>query len=351
MFRKTNSKNTLNRLHHAVCVAALLISLATLPAYAQQVHQLFYNNSYWSDQDPNGAQSLSGGPVAAFLTTPNDQTHAYFLASNNHVHQLFYNGTSWADEDLTTLSGGPTATGPVTGFSVGNYQYVYYVSQNSPQDVHQLLYNNAGWVDSDLTVLSKAKVTANNFYGLVAFTTSPTLHVYYQQTGSGDIHQLYSNNGATWQDQELTQLTGAPKPFVLWSGFNIGNLQYLYYQDSSYDLHQLYYNNSSWSDSDLTVSSKSPRPSVYPEYAFVIPGTKKRRIYYLNNTNGHLVQLATSNGKSWTNKDLTKKSKGPAPDFDSSILAYATTPNDQVHVFYETGNHIDHIFQPTPTTW
>ena len=246
MNRKSSNQGIANRLHHAVCVSALLIMLAALPAYGQQqVHQLLYDKSNLTDQNLNGSQSISNGPVAAFLTTPNDQPHVYFLATNGHVHQHFYNGVSWSDDDLTALSGGVPASGQVSGFSVGNYQYVYYVSQKAPQHVHQLLYNNSGWADSDLTVLGKSKVQAINDYGLVAFTTSPALHVYYQQYPIGDIHQLYSTDGTTWQDQDLTTLTGAPQPYILWSGFNIGNLQYVYYQDKvSLDLHQLNYNNS-----------------------------------------------------------------------------------------------------------
>ncbi|MGB9086004.1 MAG: hypothetical protein WCC46_15345, partial [Terriglobales bacterium] len=213
-------------------------------------------------------------------------------------------------------------------------------------------YNNSGWADSDLTVLGKSKVQAINDYGLVAFTTSPALHVYYQQYPIGDIHQLYSTDGTTWQDQDLTTLTGAPQPYILWSGFNIGNLQYVYYQDKvSLDLHQLNYNNSSWSETDLTVTAKTVRPSLSGEAAFVIPGTKKMRVYYVNDDNNHIMQLASSNGKTWASADLTKKSKAPKPDGGTSILAYATTPNDDVHVFYESGEHICEIFQPTTTTW
>jgi hypothetical protein len=335
----------------AICAFGFLFALAAAPAYGQQVHQLLYNNSDWADQDLNGGISMTNGPVAAYLTTPNNQEHAYYLTGDGHVHQLFYNGTSWADEDLTVLSGGPPASGAVAGFSVGNFQYVYYVAQKSPLDVHQLLYNNVGWVDSDLTALSGAKTKATAAYGMVAFTTSPALHVYYQQYATGDIHQLFSTNGSTWQDQDLTTLTGAVPPSYLWSGLNIGNLQYVYYQDRNYDLHQMYYNNSSWSDADLTVTAKTPRPLISPVAAFVIPGTKKIRLYFPESTNSHLLQLASSNGTTWTSTDLTKKAKGPVPEGGGSIAAFATTPNDGIHVFYESGNHINQLYQPTPSTW
>jgi len=353
---KTQNWHRLNGATIATAIMTLLVvgffTLAAPSAFGQQVHQLFYDNSNWTDQNPEGAITISNGPLAAFQTTPNDQSHVYYLAgSNAHVHQLFYNGTSWADDDLTVLAGGRPAEGSVAGFSVGNYQYVYYVTQKSPPHVHQLLYNNLKWVDSDLTALSGANTNAINTYGVVAFTTSPALHVYYQQLPTGDIHELFSDNGTSWQDQDLTTLTGAPAPFVLWSGFNIGNLQYIYYQDLNYDLHQMYYNNSNWSDTDVTATSKTTVPSVYPVAAFVIPGTKKMRIYYTNEKAHHLIQLASSNGKTWSSTDLTNKSKGPIPEASSPIVAFATTPNDEIHVFYESGSHINQIYQPTTSTW
>jgi hypothetical protein len=239
----------------------------------------------------------------------------------------------------------------VAGFSVGNYQYVYYVTAKAPYHVHQLLYNNLSWADSDLSALSGASKQANNAYRIVAFTTSPALHVYYQEYATNNIHQLYSTNTTTWQDQNLTALTRAPQPSYMWAGFNIGNLQYVYYQDLNLDIHQLDYNDSNWSDTDLTATTTAPKAVGFTGTAFLIPGTKKMRIYYVNQANNHLTQLSSTNGKSWTSADLTKKSGGPLPQGGDSLLAFATTPNEGIHVFYESGNHINQLYQPTASTW
>src|ERR1700758_26355 len=148
-------------LRNCVSTLGILLALVAFPAYGQQIHQLLYNNSYWADQNLNAEPSVYA--LAAFPTTPNDQTHVYYLVlqpdDGLDVHQLFYNGVSWSDEDLTVLSGAPEAaySYTVTGFSVGNYQYVYYVSRD--YSIHQLLYNNSNWVDSNLTALSKSGVS------------------------------------------------------------------------------------------------------------------------------------------------------------------------------------------------
>jgi hypothetical protein len=346
---------TERRLFFGLCILWTLLSLAARPALGQQVHQLSYNNSYWADQNLNGAQS-NGDDVAAFLTTPNNQSHVYYVSPGYpcDMHQLYYNGVSWSDEDLTILSGGPSPVpgGPVTGYAVGNYQYVYYLDIDF--DVHQLLYNNFNWVDTNLTTLSGGQRIGKGGANVIAFTTSPALHVYFTAEDN-DVHQLFSNDGNTWQDQDVTVLAGLPSGAggYLEAGFNTGNLQYLHYQDFDQNhLHQLSYNNSKWSDEDLTVLTKTAGPDGSVT-SFVIPGTKKLRIYFpgWTGSSDHIFQLASSNGTKWTVTDLTKKSKGPLPGPIDAIMAYATTPNDQVHVFYTSNSHVDQLFQPNATTW
>jgi Fungal fucose-specific lectin len=338
---------------HTVHVLAILGSLACLPAYGQQVHQLSYNNVGWADQNLYGAtMNQYSANVAAFLTTPNNQTHVYYISTGSatDVHQLFYNGTSWADSDLTALAKGPQAFGPVTGFSVGNFQYVYYISSTSPNHVHQLLYNNSNWVDSDLTALTGGK--PGTIAQMVAFTTSPALHVYYRDADSSHIHQLFSDNGTSWQDTDLTISTGAPLSIYLSAGMNHGNLQYVYFVDGSNHLNQLYYNNVTWSDTDLTQLTHAIPLETGSAAAFAIAKTKKLRVYATNANNGHIMQFSSNNsGVKWTTVDLTKRTKGPLPDGASALLAFVTTPNNDAHVYYVSGSQVNELYQPTATSW
>ena len=357
MGRKIASQDILHRLRLAACAFGLLLSLAALPAYGQYVHQLSYNGSNWMDQNLNGVPANGYTEIAAFLTTPNDQAHVYYVSSldTSHVHQLFYNGVSWSDEDLTTLSGAAPATpgSSISGFSVGNYQYVYYIGEE--EDVHQLLYNNSGWTDTDLSALTGGPIALELF----ALTTSPALHVYYVDYNDFHIHQLFSPDGSSWQDQDLSSLTGGTTAAGHWmSGFNIGNFQYAYFVASDNHVHQFLYNNSSWSDRDLTALTKTlPVSENRGVQALVIPGTKKLRVY-LQASNGHLLQLASSNGTTWSSTDLTKKAKAPLADAGDQIAAFATTPDKALHIFYvsdlgvgEDYEHIVELTQPTASTW
>jgi hypothetical protein len=334
----------------AACVLALLTFVAP-SSFAQplDIHLLSYNNSFWADQDLNVDQDPYF-PIA-FPTTPNEQSHVYYVAQSDsqHIHQLFYNGVSWENQDLTALSGGPTSSGgPIAGFSVGNYQYVYYSSRSS--HVHQLLYNNVNWTDTDISAKSETQALASFGANIIAFTTTPALHVYYLDTNN-DIRQLFSPDGTKWQDENLTNFNDPSKNVSLSTGFNIGNLQYLYWVDGDGgDTHQLSYNNSVWSDTDITKLIKTPFFGVGA--ALVIPGTQKIRLYSVNLNNGHILQLASPNNGKWSVTDLTQKSKSPVGVFGSTLLiAFATTPNNGLHVFYTYKGQIYQIYQNTPSTW
>ena len=354
MIRETIYKGTIHRLRHAVCALGFLISLVTLPAFGQHIHQLSYTGSTWVDEQLPSAQTTVITSIVSILTTPNNQAHVYYFAGGGEfgdVHQLFYNGTNWADEDLTAKTGA-SQTNPfsVTAFSVGNYQYVYYLGLYG--HLHQLLYNNSGWADTDLTEITGGPQARGQ---LVAFTTgSPAVHVFYTEADNNDVRQIFTTNGTNWQDQDLTAATGgATVGGEGVYGFNIGNYQYIYFLDGSGHVHQFLYNNLNWSDEDLTALTKS-LPSQFGNRvaAFVVPGTKKLRVY-VQAENLHILQLSSTNNVKWSSSDLTKKTKAPSPGYPGTPIAGFASANNQLQVYYDSEqSHINQFLLPAhATTW
>ena len=326
------------------------LMVLALQAQGQQLHQLFYNNSGWADANLNGTVTDTSTGVAAFTTSPNNSLHTFYLSSTGDVHQLYNVGGGWQDENLTAETGGTPANSisNVAGFSNQNFQYVFYIDVNF--NVHELLYNNSAWADTNLTV--KYGIPISDGVELTAFTTPNNgLHVYYVTPGPHVIQTYNVGNG--WQFEDLTAETGGPQPqgrFL--AGFSSANLQYVYYVAFGGDVHQLFYNNAKWTDEDLTALAKTVPSPQYPDggiSAMLVPGTKKLRVYYIG-TNNHLIQLGSTNNKKWTGADLTKKTKGPLADPSNGIVAFATTPNNQIHVFYASGGHVNQLFLPTPAT-
>jgi hypothetical protein len=153
--RSSHSNAIRNKFFCSVFIT-LAVGLLATPAFAQHLHELYYNDVQWIDTDLTAA---TGGPVvqaqgiAAFYTTPNDQFHVYYASNvgeDYHIHQLFYNGSFWSDADLTALTGGAVASNSsgMTGFSMGNAQYLYFCSPDF--NLHEYSCGDGGnfnWVD------------------------------------------------------------------------------------------------------------------------------------------------------------------------------------------------------------
>jgi len=198
--------------------------------------------------------------------------------------------------------------------------------------IHHILYTSStSWVDSDLTKATHGGV-ATPYGAIAAFNTTPNnqLHVYYVDSSAQHVHQLY--HSTTWSDADLTSFTGGPTayPYGI-SGFSIGNLQYVFYVGTDQHVHELNYNNSSWSDQDLTAlvggNSASPAPLV----AFATKPNNQFHVYYQDSGTAHEYQLYF-NGTSWSYQDLTAiVGTGSAVCYTQWIAGFAI--GNQQHLF------------------
>ena len=354
MFRTPNRLRRVKQvsLFLPVAMIGLMLASFTVTAPAQTIHQFSYNNSTWIDQNLFSAATDLHTGIASFVTTPNNLTHTFYLDSADNVHQLFFNGSSWSEENLTAEGFGPAAMhkSAVTGFSIQNFQYVYYVAQN--QHVHQLLYDNVEWADSDLTALGGGLLSSKT-PRLAALTTGGNaLHVYYLASNN-HIIQLYNVSG-TWTNQDLTKTAKAPSSRAVWiSAVNIGNFQYVYYVAPTGDVHELYYNNSTWADKDLTIASGAMLSSgTSGVTATVISGSPNIIEVFMIAKNNHVQDFFSADNIVWGSQDLTADSGGPAANPANGMVAFATTPNNEMHVFYLSKKHVNQLFLPTGTgTW
>jgi len=338
----------------SVWIALIGLALGGVPAFGQHIHELYYNNAFWADTD---LTSLTGGPVVyqqpitAFYTVPNDQLHVYYVSNNNldfHVHQLYFDGSSWSDADLTVATGGMAAANSsgMSGFSIGNAQYVYFCA--SDFSVHEYSYGangNWNWVDTALP----SPGLGCNIEGLVAFATHPNnqRHVYYQAPafqGYGppnNIRQLYFN-GATWSNENLTAETKGVRALVSpMSGFSIGNAQYLFFQSTNGHIHEYSYtsaNGWSWKDLDLTTKAGGTPAGTFESIgttAFVVPGTTKMEVYYAAATNQDVHQMTFKNN-AWRDTDLSALTSSSGPVSLTQMVGFATTPNNQLHLYFDS---------------
>ena len=339
----------LSRLQNRLLWIVLGCSLLAAPSFAQHLHELYYNNLNWNDTD---LTALTSGPVlypqgvAAFYTTPNNDLHVFYVSNVSldfHVHQLYNNGSSWSDQDLTAATGGVASSNSsgMSGFSIGNAQYVYFCGSDG--SVHEYSYGNKGnfnWVDAKLP---SAYPTGCEFApaGLVAFTTATnnTRHVYFHSHASQTartIRHLYFN-GTVWKKQNITAITKGAKalPANYLSGFSIGDAQYVYFEATNGHIHEFSFV-SSWKDLDVTLASGGVPGGTSRgngTASFVVPGTSQKEVYYAAGNNQD-VHRATFQSNTWTDTDLSSVTATSGAISQSQIIGFATTPNLQLHVYF-----------------
>jgi len=338
----------------AACL--MFLSFTQLPAYADHIHHLWYNNSDWQDQDlttlTNGGIPSAYGAIAAFRTTPNNQLHVYYADENTwHMHQLYYNGKTWSDDDLTSYTGGPQAIPyGISGFSIGNLQYVFYVS-NPDYHVHEISYNNADWSDQDLTGLVGGNQA--NPQPILAFATKPNnqFHLYYQDLTTLHMYQLYFN-GTSWTYQDLTSILGGAYCFRSeWiAGFASGNLQHLFCMgygkySNNLDLLHIYYNNSTWVYEDVTVKSGAAPMDQYAAVAgFNVPSAKTMEVYGITDS-GDFNQFTHLTGPArWNDYDMTNFLGVPGDSEPGGIVGFVT-PGNQYHIYYAPEAPYSEVYQ------
>jgi hypothetical protein len=341
-FPQTTHSANANRI--TFCLVALTLMLCTSPVFSQHIYQLSYTGPSWSwkNTDLSALTGSSGtgfySGMTAFVTTPNNNFHLYYQDALNNIHQLYFNGLVWSDGNLTTATKGATAllTGSgISGFSIGNFQYIYFVG--SDQHIHEYSYVD-NWLDTDLTVKAHG-VVASSINRLVTFATSPNnqRHVYFVATDA-TIHQL-DFNGTLWSDENLTNVTGGGKaaPYATaMGGCAVGNHQYVFFVSNTGHLHMYSYVNS-WTDTDWT--NRSGLTAFGSVTGFGIPETTKLRMYFDDASGYHLHQLSydDANPNNWVTTDLTTQTGSGyvLPGFNS--VGFATTPNDQLHFYTIAG--------------
>jgi hypothetical protein len=316
---------------------SFLLSFATLPAHADHIHFLYHSSAGWIDQDLTALTNASlpnpGTGITAFHTIDNGHLHVYYATTDQHVHQLYFNNIGWIDQDLTAMAGGPLSLGEggISGFTIGHLQHIFYLGNDL--HVHQLYSHGGNWSDQDVTALAGGPVT--DFNSLVAFETVPDhhFHVFYLQNNFGHVHQLYFN-GTQWSDEDVTALAnGEWAGREWWSGFATGKQLHLFFDAYSpkdkLHLSHLYFNNSKWVSQDLSAKVHGlPLAPSAGITSFAVTATQLEAYCVTDDLEVHQYTLKNN---LWTDEDLHNNQ----PDNSiNGMVAFKTTPNNQFHLFY-----------------
>ena len=67
--------------------------------------------------------------------------HAFYVGSDSHVHQLYWNNSTWVDQDLTAATAAPPVAPGIrlSSFADSMGEHAFYVGSDS--HVHQLYWS------------------------------------------------------------------------------------------------------------------------------------------------------------------------------------------------------------------
>ncbi len=229
------------------------------------VHEYTYGNNgdfAWVDNAlPTGKSggTCAAAPVGivALVTSPNNNRHVYYeaesgSATSSQIRQLYYDGSTWTNEKFSTLIKGAKTSeqkAPMSGFAVGNDQYVFF--QGSNGHIYEFSYVD-NWAQTDLTEAAGVKKAGTGLNGVAALEVSSSqFEVYYAATKTNDMHQLtFLNN--QWTDTNLTAQTGGSGPVKssqMAAVLTIGNYHVFLVEGT--DIFQLYYDGTDWVNQEL----------------------------------------------------------------------------------------------------
>lgn len=263
----------------------------------------------WSDQNLitlAGSGTLAEAKAGLSSYAIQDGQHIFFVASNQHVHQLYFNNSTWADQDITGYNGNQelaATNSAVSAFADANGQYTYFV--DTKQHIREYLYDSSGvWHDTDLS--AGTGIVAQSGAGLASYAIADGIHVFYIGSDKHVFQLYYSAAQGTWSNQDLTSFNGnkelAAAPSAL-SCFADANGQHTYFFDSKRDVHEYLYSAGQWSDSNLMTLAKSTTQAAVGSGLSSYAISDGRHVYFVA-SNDHVHQLYYNNS-TWSDQDLT----------------------------------------------
>ena len=291
-----------------------------------------------------GAPQASSAPVA--LVTPGNVARVIYQDSSGGITELsLAPGATWQQDSLTAITGAPlSASAPFAYVTPDNVTRVVY---NTSGGIIELSLPQRGtWQQNNLTAAITPPLLPTTGAAPFAYVTPDgTARVLYRElifatAGPGlgqahDIIELSLPQGGTWQQNNLTAITGAAYPSgALFAYVGPDEHARVVYTGVNGDIIELRLDGDSWVHSDLTVSVNPPAaPAASALFAYVGADDLARVLY--TGVNGDITELRLD-PDGWVQSDLTiSVNNPPAPPAASAPFAYVT-PDKVDRVYYSS---------------
>jgi hypothetical protein len=202
---------------------------------------------------------------------------------------------------------------PLIGYDwpAGQSKQVAYISQD--HHIHELSVRKGGiWQHTDLTQRSSAPLADNRFLLGSAWPEVGTKQVAYLAQ-NGHVHELWTANGETWQNVDVSALTGAPPAVRVTASYSWaeGHSKIVVYVDDDHHIHELSAEaGKPWRHVDLTAITNAPLPGSYFMVGYAFSEGRSKQVAYVGQE-GHIHELYVEVGGQWQHIDLTERTNAP----------------------------------------
>ena len=267
---------------------------------------------------------------------------------------------TWQENDLTAITGAPPAAS-ASGFpGAADTPFAYVAPDGSGRVVYRdgsldgtgdvielrLEPGSVTWQWDDLTAITGAPQAS---WAPVALVTPGNVARVIYADSTGGITELWLPPGGTWQHDSPTALTGAPAPLGPPVAYlTPDNVTRVIYVDSAGDIIELRLEPGSgtWQQANLTAITGAPQPGLTP-VALVTPDNVARVIYF--NSTGGVTELRLEPGSgTWQQANLTAITGAPQP---GSGLVAVIGPDGLARVYYAAGDIIELRLDQYPDGW
>lgn len=193
----------------------------------------------------------------------------------------------------------------------GRSKQIAYISQD--RHVHEFHVGMGGtWQHTDLTTLASAPLAVSRFLVGYAWPEGRTKQVAYVGP-AGHIHELCVAAGGSWQQVDVSALTGAPPAQQISAGYSwsAGRAKQIVFIGDDGRIHELSAEvDRPWRHVDLSAITNAPLPSSHFMVAYEWQERRSKQIVYVGQ-DGHLHELSLVVGSTWEHRDLTALTNAP----------------------------------------
>lgn len=271
--------------------------------------------------------------------------HLDYISANGDVHELSGQpGGEWRNRDLTAVSKGtPAQLSSALSAYQGSDGSEYIDVLGSDRHIHELFSRTGGsWQDRDLTDLSggSTPMAGSALSGYMGPDHSE--HINYLSLDR-HIHELYLFAGQGWVDNDLTMLSRGvvALPGSGLCGYMGDNSVHVNFVGPQRHVHELYWFNG-WRDNDLTALSGGVAALSGSALSGYWGGDGSVHVHFIG-SDRHVHELYWLNR--WSDNDLTALSGGVAPSPGSALTgSWSSTYTESVS-YMDTSRHIYEIYR------